>query len=418
MCVPAGSRSLALPALGCGGVTPLAPPLFNTFRLERKTAKTSCFQESFLKVSAALIPIERTNKNSKTDPNALARDRLTVSLMIQRLASHCLFLQGATGGDVIPALLMPALSLTQASARLLQTQVQYAENLFLFCDYLEDRGITLRSVEDLDYALSYFGHRYCASPVGSKSYFGNILPSIGLFFPRLRKELPTAWATFEGWASLRPSTQRLPMPEQVKDLLIADLCAHDKFKVAAMVWTGFHTWMRKEELGSMRGSDYIAHLRPLRVTSSPSLLTYGVFRLSDNKAGLVQSVTVTDKDLHTLLLRLKHSLSQLSDRLFVTGATLASHLLKSCARLGIGELRFTPHSLRHGGATAAILSGMPAEDVRLRGRWANLSTVMRYVQSGVVAKLVDSLPTEILLRAHKIGSQSLLLLFGAVAPAA
>lgn len=412
--MPAGSRASVMPTSGC--VTTLPAPLPNNFRLERKTARTSPTRESFLRVSAPLIPLERSNKNSKTDPSSLARDRLTVSLMIHRLASHCVFLQGSPGGDVIPAMLMPALSLTRASA-LLQTQVQYADNLFLFCDYLEERGITLRSVEDLDYALSYFGHRYCASPAGSKSYFGNILSSIGLFFPRLRRELPTAWATFEGWATLRPSKQRLPMPEQIRDLIVADLCARDKFRVAATVWTGFHTWMRKEELGSVRRDDYIAHMWPV-ASSDPARRIYGVFRLDDNKAGLVQSVTVTDRDLHTLLLRLKQSLSRGTDRLFVSGATLAAHIVAASERLGFGELRFTPHSLRHGGATAAILAGMPAEDVRLRGRWANLSTVLRYVQSGVVAKLVDSLPVTLLSRARDIGSRSLLPLFGASAPSA
>jgi len=417
--VPAGVRG-RLAVLGDSGRdgSLSSAPLQNNFRLERKTAKMSPYQESFLKVSAALIPLERTNKNSKTDLKALYRDRLTVSLMIQRLASHCTFLHGTPGGDIIPAMILPTLSLTRASS-LLATQVQYADNLFLFCDYLEERGIVLRSVEDLDYTLSYFGHLYCASPSRSKSYYGNILSSIGLFFPRLRKELATAWATFEGWTAVCPSTQRLPMPEQVKDLIVDDLCARSKFKVAAMVWTGFHTWMRREELGSVRGSDYTVHHQPLRlVTSQPSLLSFGVFRLDDNKSGLVQSVTVTDKDLHTLLLALKSSLHSPSDRLFVTGTTLESHLLKSAARLGFGELRFTPHSLRHGGATAAVLSGMSAEDVRLRGRWANLSTVMRYVQSGVVSKLVDSLPSELLLRARALGTQSLLPLFGAVAPSA
>ena len=97
-------------------------------------------------------------------------------------------------------MLLPQLTLTRARA-LLQTQVQYADNLFLFCDYLDAQDVVLTSVEDLDYSLSYFGHLYQRCATGSKSYYGNILSSIGLFFPRLKTELPTAWATFAGWTS-------------------------------------------------------------------------------------------------------------------------------------------------------------------------------------------------------------------------
>ena len=377
------------------------PYLRNNIPLERLKANVPHRQADprghFLRSSEPLLSLERTNKNSKTDPHAVHRDRLTVAQMISRFASRCSFLGGASGSSVIPAMLLPQLTLTRARA-LLQTQVQYADNLFLFCDYLDAQDVVLTSVEDLDYSLSYFGHLYQRCATGSKSYYGNILSSIGLFFPRLKTELPTAWATFAGWTSVAPSTQRLPMPTQVLRLMIEVLCARSQLKVAAMLWTGFHTWCRRDELGSMRGQDYLVQER------DSTDAAYGVFRLPDNKAGLVQSVTVTDENLHLLLMRMKSQLRWQSDRLFVTGATLEKHLLLSADRLGFPEFRFTPHSLRHGGATAAILRGMAADDVRLRGRWANLSTVLRYVQSGIVAKIVSSLPAACLQRARELAS--------------
>ena len=393
--VPAGPQS----SNGCytSGMTRTSPvTLQNKNQLERRKANADPIRgtlsyesrEHFLRQTAALLPLERTNKNSKTDTEALYQDRLTVADMIRRLASRCAFLRGTPGGAVIPAMLMAELTLTRASA-LLKTQVQYADNLFLFCDYLEQGDIILNSAEDLDYTLSYFGQRYMTSGVGSKSYFGNIVSSIGLFFPRLKKELSTSWALFAGWTSIRPAKQRLPMPHQIKLLMIADLCAHNKFRVAAMIWTGFHTWMRREELASVTGADYL----PIKAGSRSSV--YGIFRLPDNKSGLVQSVSVTDHDLHSLIMKLKTT-SLPSSRLFVTGATLEKHMLLSGARLGFPELRFTPHSLRHGGATDAILNGMAVDDVRLRGRWAHLATVLRYVQSGIVAKILDTLPSSLL----------------------
>jgi hypothetical protein len=46
------------------------------------------------------------------------------------------------------------------------------------------------------------------------------------------------------------------------------------------------------------------------------------------------------------------------------------------------EMMFTPHSLRHGGATNDFLNNVPMMDIVMRGRWQSAKTARRYVQSG------------------------------------
>jgi hypothetical protein len=56
-----------------------------------------------------------------------------------------------------------------------------------------------------------------------------------------------------------------------------------------------------------------------------------------------------------------------------------------CASVGLGAYHFTPHSLRHGGATCdymSDLSGKNLEAVIFRGRWAVMKSVKTYIQSG------------------------------------
>jgi hypothetical protein len=48
---------------------------------------------------------------------------------------------------------------------------------------------------------------------------------------------------------------------------------------------------------------------------------------------------------------------------------------------------FTPHSFRHGGATADLQAGVPLDQVVLRGRWASLKSARRYLQTALAHSL-------------------------------
>src|SRR5262249_49853947 len=69
------------------------------------------------------------------------------------------------------------------------------------------------------------------------------------------------------------------------------------------------------------------------------------------------------------------------DRLLQMSAAQYRYRFKAtCKLLGL-DTRFTPHSLRHGGATHFYMGGWSIEDVQTRGRWEVLKTCKRYVQT-------------------------------------
>ena len=352
---------------------------------------------------------ERCNARSTTNSVLAAQQRSLILSTINRFTTCCAFLHG------LPAIIAPNLVLARASI-LLKTQLSYSESLVLFVTYLENTGVSLESAEDLDYTLAHFGQKYCFDG-GQKSLYGNMISAVAKFFPHLRKRLSAAWGVFGGWTTLNPSKQRLPIPEPAMLAMVEELCLRKKFRAAAMVWTGFHTFMRKEELADVTAKEYIQFRVPTKLRADSLDSTYGVIRIEETKKGLVQSVTITDFGLHSLLVILCAKTSA-NSRLFVSGASLQSHMAQSAKLLGFSTFNFTPHSLRHGGATAAILNGLSVDSVKLRGRWNDLATVLRYVQSGVVAKICESLPLAVHLRADVLRVIGLFPSFGAMSAAA
>eukprot|EP00974_Lingulodinium_polyedra_P055131 5301965-Lingulodinium_polyedra.AAC.1 len=55
--------------------------------------------------------------------------------------------------------------------------------------------------------------------------------------------------------------------------------------------------------------------------------------------------------------------------------------------VGLGDIGWTTHSLRRGGATALYERGWAFEDVQLYGRWASSASCREYVRTGMNAVL-------------------------------
>ncbi len=69
-------------------------------------------------------------------------------------------------------------------------------------------------------------------------------------------------------------------------------------------------------------------------------------------------------------------------RLFpFTAGRFQKWLKATCHVLGVGSIGFTPHSLRHGGATTDFLRGLAVADIQFRGRWKCFESLCRYLYS-------------------------------------
>ena len=70
--------------------------------------------------------------------------------------------------------------------------------------------------------------------------------------------------------------------------------------------------------------------------------------------------------------------------------------------VGLDGYAFTPHSLRHGGATHAMQHlGHGIADVMHRGRWRSASSATRYLQAGVAQLLQQSISADVLDKADR-----------------
>ena len=84
-----------------------------------------------------------------------------------------------------------------------------------------------------------------------------------------------------------------------------------------------------------------------------------------------------------------------------------SALKKSLKNFGANRVSFTPHSLRHGGATRDYMLGVPMADIVVRGRWAQSKTASRYIQQGRALLVKLDLPKKLRGKMRWISAQML-----------
>jgi integrase len=121
-----------------------------------------------------------------------------------------------------------------------------------------------------------------------------------------------------------------------------------------------------------------------------------MIRLPRTKTGLNQSTYIVHPDV-VLLLRV-----MVEDALEEKRVALWPFTINQWRRafynardtLGLSS-KFVPHSLRHGGATAAARAHVPINDIMIRGRWRSYGSLTRYVQQWEITLLSHRVPLSI-----------------------
>jgi integrase len=160
-------------------------------------------------------------------------------------------------------------------------------------------------------------------------------------------------------------------------------------------------------------SEVASPSRPVRRSTSlhPSLRqsSSAFIRLAVTKTGSNQTAEITNADVIALLVR--HIQRQPTDGpLFaLPGASPADHFRSvfraACVALDLHRFGFTPHSLRHGGATHAHMHlGQTIEHVLHRGRWQSNSSARIYLQSGAAALIAIQLSEQAREWVHRLQS--------------
>ena len=202
----------------------------------------------------------------------------------------------------------------------------------------------------------------------------------------LHGRLRPAWDSIQAWKLQTPVHSRVPMPRIILEALriFAVLAAVELdrgqsqawWRFAALLGAGFWGLLRPKELKGL----FRKHVR----VPGPASLTI-VDPQNRAYMGRLQARTVRDGFSVRWLQWLVADCSS-ETALWGRGSDLFGKLLGTAlAALGLQNLGITPASLRAGGATHLLETGVPVANLRFQGAWASERSMSSYLQEAEAA---------------------------------
>jgi hypothetical protein len=204
--------------------------------------------------------------------------------------------------------------------------------------------------------------------------------------PELAGKLPRAHACLRGLARHRArlgETESYPPLTWPLTALIACTLALSGHRAAGVaVLLAFDCYLRAGELTSLRLCD-VARPGDPRLGGVSHTVT---LRLARTKTGVNQSVMVRRAEVAAIVEDFTETCYQTgccewSGRLF----GLTTQRFRELFRAAVAALQlpaaYTPHSLRHGGATHDFMQHRSVNEIMYRGRWTSMESCNRYTRS-------------------------------------
>jgi len=191
---------------------------------------------------------------------------------------------------------------------------------------------------------------------------------------RPRWRLKTSWKALDVWRTAVPPVQAPAAPRAYALGAACWLVAAGQPGVAAVVLACF--------AGLLRVGEALCLSRD-RIYDTGSAL---IFVLGQTKRGIEQKVTITGAETVAFLREYLRRFPAADSRnrfADVSYPRVCRWMLKAAVALGFpAETRFTPHSLRRGGATQLFINGVEVETIMVLGRWAQLRSCREYLRLG------------------------------------
>lgn len=272
------------------------------------------------------------------------------------------------------------------------TRLKYVRSVLRFHEWMNDRPssssfpfpLPPRIVDNLlaEYLFVLY-NAGCGKAEAACTLYG-----ICMLCPELKHHLHLSRAVFRGYSSLLPSNPHPPMPWTVCTALAMWLASNGKFPLAVGVILSFDCYLRIGEMIKLLKDDIAFAGDPrLGYLSSSSDRVHINIRAA--KTGILQGVEVRDPQV-------KHLVRVWCDscpgpKLFpFSESTYRKWFTRGCEALCVAH--YTPHSLRHGGATRDFLADVKIADITVRGRWRNIKTTTHYIQMGPQLMLLHKVP--------------------------
>ena len=274
------------------------------------------------------------------------------------------------------------------------------------CSFL--RGIGHFQISELmrrrslaDDVLRRFVEHTCASPVPRALRDAkHAVLFCQAVWPRLRHNLPETWAALRLVEDMRPRGVRTPLP---LPLLLAMVIAarargmrvtgRSRFKwlvFAALLEVAFFAMLRPCELFGLRAAE-VSTLNSLSL-GFPHCTLRIAHPKNRRALGPAQFVVVTHP---CACMWLTFFVNGMQPQEFLWGPSpqdFRARFHTVAASLGLGHCRFTPASLRAGGASYWYQSGMPIASLKFLGRWASEATLAHYVQFATAQQILLRVP--------------------------
>jgi len=246
-----------------------------------------------------------------------------------------------------------------------------------------------RQIDDL--LSSYIEHLFASA--GSYEYATQALHGLVHVCPGLQAHLGEARLRLRGWRRLKKSVSHPPLTWELTTLFAVQMARWGRHAEAVATLLAFDCYLRVGELTRITYADVV----------QPSDVRLGVpysgmmVRLGVTKTGENQSVELQSKQVQTVLMHYLQAFPFLSaQRIFPFTPDSFRHTLRDVATaLGMGDVPYVPHSLRHGGATFDFLCGATVEQIMFRGRWASMKSAKRYVQTCRAQLIIQRIPQRI-----------------------
>lgn len=226
-----------------------------------------------------------------------------------------------------------------------------------------------------------------------------------LFFqvmrPNLRHQLKESWSTLKAWEEQSPGKLRNPVPLPVLMALLC--CARVKaetsdnasskekwFRFSVLIGLGYFGLFRPGELLGLTKKDICL---PNNVSLAMPCITVSIHKAKNfRQLGHEQFTSVqhppTCEWVAWIFTRLETDNSSLWNH---TAAEFRRCFRECCVELRIDKGKYTPASLRAGGATFLFDEMEDTQRLRFLGRWSNIQSLEHYIQSAKANQLMQTL---------------------------
>ena len=310
------------------------------------------------------------------------------------------------------------------------TQRRYAAHASTFERWTKSHGFLTTPTCALDAAFeAYFEKLYFdGAHIAEARYsfwgwgFTHDTPMLGAVYPR-------SYRALRGWTRAAPSRERDPMPWELVVIYAHEILAQgtdsagpNSAIIARAMLVHFDMYCRPSELLGIQRKDV---MKVRGKTAEFSILiapqpdeaegshvdlaraVCGVGRPRGSKTGQFDDTVLLgdpparrgDRSLSLLAMRSSLEDKKPADRVFPASLAEYNRALQRCAAKLEVPVSFTPHCLRHGGASSDYVDGArDIEAIRLRGRWSDPRSCARYKKPGKYHRALASIPRNVLER--------------------